>query len=196
MNPWLKKSSFIYLTAAAIVSVLLGAHLAAAAADSPDNWRKTYDQVLLWINFGIFIFLIVKFLRIPLKKFIAGKQNELERKISRLEEEKNEVEKKIQDILRSVDESRAAFDTVKQKIIEQGETNKQAIIRDARQKSQIMLKEAQLRVENKIHRARKRLRDELVDSAVELALERLPKIVTDDDNRKLIQQYIAGAARK
>lgn len=196
MNPSMKKkASVIFLTTAAIVSVLIGAQLA-AAADSPDNWRKTYDQVLLWINFGIFVFLIVKLLRVPLKKFITGKQSELERKISRLEEEKNEADRKVQDILRAVDESQAEFDVLKQKIIEQGQMNKGEIIEDARQKSQVMLKEAQLRVENQIHRARKQLRDDLVDAAADLALEKLPQIVTADDNRKLIQNYMAGAARK
>ena len=195
MNPSKKKASIIFLSVAVIMSVLLGAQLV-AAADSPDSWRKTYDQILLWINFGIFVFLIVKFLRVPLKKFIAGKQNELERKISRLEEEKNEADKKIQDILKAVDESRAGFDALKQKIIEQGEIKKQTIIEDARNKSQVMLKESQLRVENQLRRARKKLRDELVDAAADLALEKLPKIVTPDDDRKMIQDYIAGAARK
>lgn len=95
-----------------------------------------------------------------------------------------------------MDESRAEFDALKQKIIEQGEIKKQALIEDARQKSQVMLKESQLRVENQIHHARKKLKDELVDAAVDLALEKLPKIVTADDNRKLIQDYIAGAVRK
>lgn len=94
MKPSKKKASIIFLSVAGIMSVLLGTQLA-AAADSPDNWRKTYDQILLWINFGIFVFLIVKFLRVPLKKFIAGKQNELERKISRLEEEKTRPTRKF-----------------------------------------------------------------------------------------------------
>ena len=195
MKPSKKKASIIFLSVAAIMSILLGAQLV-AAADSPDNWRKTYDQILLWINFGIFVFLIVKYLRVPLKKFIADKQKELGRKISRLEEEKNEADKKIQDILRAVDDSRAEFDILKQKIIEQGEIKKQTIIEEARQKSQIMLKESQLRVENQIRRARKKLRDELVDAAVDLALEKLPKIVTPDDDRKMIQAYIASAVRK
>jgi F-type H+-transporting ATPase subunit b len=195
MKPSKKQASIIFLSVAVIMIILLGPQLV-AAADSPDNWRKTYDQILLWINFGIFVFLIVKYLRVPLKKFIADKQNELERKISRLEDEKNEADRKIQEILRAVDESRAEFGVMKQKIIEQGEIKKQTIIEEARQKSQAMLNESQLRVENQIRRARKKLRDELVDAAVELALEKLPQIVTPDDNRKMIQAYIAGAARK
>ena len=82
----------IILSVVAAAGILSGAQTA-AAADAPDSWRKTYDQILMWVNFGIFVFLIVKFLRVPLKKFISGKQNELERKISRLEEEKTAAEK-------------------------------------------------------------------------------------------------------
>jgi len=195
MKPSKKKIIIMLLTVAGIMSVLLGPQLA-RAADSPDNWRKTYDQILVWINFGIFVFLIIRFLRTPLKKFIAGKQNEFERKISRLEEEKNEADKKIQDILQAVDDSRSEFDVLQQKIIEQGERKKKEIIDDARRMGRATLEGAQQRVENQIHRARKKLRDELVDAAVELALEKLPKIVTADDNRNLIQHYIVGAVGK
>lgn len=195
MRPSKKEASKILLSAVGMISILLGAQLA-LAADSPDNWRKTYDLIMMWVNFGIFVFLIVKFLRVPLKKFISGKQSDFERKINRLEEEKNEAERKIQDILRAVDESRLEFDALKKKIIEQGEIQKQAVIEDAREKSRVMLKEAQLRAENQIRRSRKKLRNELVDAAVDLALEKLPKIVTADDNRKFIQQYIASAVSK
>ncbi|MEW6672765.1 MAG: hypothetical protein AB1427_13755 [Thermodesulfobacteriota bacterium] len=195
MKPSKKQAAIIFLAAAGIMSILMVAQ-PAAAADSPDNWRKTYDQILMWINFGIFVFLIIKFCRIPLKKFVAGKQQELERKISRLEEEKNEADKKIQNILRAVDESQVEFDDLKRKIIEQGERKKQAIIDDAMRMGRVMMDGAQHRVENQIHRARKKLRDELVDAAVDLALVKLPEIVTVDDDRKLIQGYIAGAARK
>jgi len=195
MKPSQKKAAIIFLGVAGIMGVLLGTQLA-AAADSPDNWRKTYDQILLWINFGIFVFLILKFLRIPLKKFISGQQNELERKIGRLEEEKNETDRKVQDILRAVDQSQAEFDALKQKIIEQGEKKKTEIIADAQRIGRVMLKGAQQQVENQIHRARKKLRDELVDAAVDLALEKLPHILTADDNRILIQDYITIAARK
>lgn len=190
-----KKTLTLYIVLAALVAVLLAVE-PSGAADSSGDWRKTYDQVLMWINFGIFVFLIVKFLRVPLKKFISGKQTELERKISRLEEEKDEADRKIQDILRAVDESRSEFDALKQKIIEQGETKKAAIIQDARQKSQVLLGESQVRIEHQIQRSRKKLRDELVDAAADLALERLPALMTADDNRKLIQNYIAVAPRK
>ena len=195
MKPAMKKTSIMLLAVAGIMSVMLGAKLA-GASEGPVSWRKTYDLILMWINFGIFVFLIVRFLRVPLKKFIAAKQNELERKISRLEEEKNEADREIQDILRAVDKSRAEFDALKQNIIESGERKKGEIVDDARRMSRVMLEGARLRVENQIYRARKKLRDELVDAAADLAIEKLPHIVTPDDNRKLIQHYIAGAAGK
>jgi len=195
MKPLVTKARFICIGAVGMLVVLLGTQ-PAAAADSPDGWRKTYDLILLWINFGIFVFLMLKFLRKPLKKFISDKQSELERKISRLEDEKNEVEKKIEDILKATDESQAEFDLLKQKIIEQGEIKKRGIIEDARQKSRVMVEQTQLRVQNRIHHARKTLRDELVDAAFEVALEKLPRIMTAEDNLNLIQDYIAGAVGK
>jgi len=180
--------------AAFAVPCMLGTQVA-GAQEAASDWRKTYDLILMWINFGIFIFLLLRFVRQPLKKFIVDKRNDLERKISRLEEEKAEADRKVQDILRAVDESQAEFEALKQKIIEQGKLKKQEIVQEAREKSRVMLEDAQLRVENQIARARKKLRDDLVDAAVELAMERLPRHVTAEDNQKLIRHYLAGAKR-
>lgn len=184
-----------YFTAAAIAGMLLWVPLA-GAADTPGDWRKTYDMVLMWVNFGIFVFLIVKFLRVPIKNFISGKQKELERKIQRLEEDKAAADQKIQDILKTVDESQAEFESLKKKIIEQGERKKQEIIEDAQDKSRVMLEDAKLRVDNQIVRAKKMLKAELVDAAVELALEKLPNKVTEADNQRLIQDYLASASAR
>ena len=59
-----------------------------------------------------------------------------------------------------------------------------------------MLEEAKLRVDYRIQQAKKMLKAELVDAAIDLAIEKLPKVITEEDNQKLIQQYIASAVSK
>ena len=48
----------------------------------------------------------------------------------------------------------------------------------------------------KIIRARKRVRDELLDAAIEVAMERLPGMITAADSQRFVDQYIASARRK
>ena len=54
-----------------------------------------------------------------------------------------------------------------------------------------MLAETQKRVENQILEAKKRLKAELVDAAVELALQQLPKEITSEDNQKFLDRFLS-----
>ncbi len=47
-----------------IFTLVIGIHVLgteASAADNPDNWRPVFDLVMRWLNFGIIVFIIVKY---------------------------------------------------------------------------------------------------------------------------------------
>jgi len=48
----------------------------------------------------------------------------------------------------------------------------------------------QRRVDNQIVMARNKFRTELIDAAIDAAMVKLPGQVTEDDDRKMIDQYI------
>ena len=57
--------------------ILLSLHLLAIpafAAGETGGWRSTYDEIMRWLNFGIFVLVIVKFARIPLANFLKGRK--------------------------------------------------------------------------------------------------------------------------
>ena len=79
---------------------------------------------------------------------------------------------------------------IKGKIVKQGEKKKQEIIQDAQQESRILLSEAKRKIGYQILKANDEIKAELVDAAVILSLERLPREITEKDNHKFIDQYI------
>lgn len=188
----MKKGHRIILRTAVAFGLLFVLGVAdALAAESSGGWRKTYDLILMWINFGILAFIIVKYGKGPLMDFLLGRKAELAREIGDIEEQKKAVMAKIDDTYRTLDQSDARFEALKQKIVQQGEKKKQEIIEDAQEQSRLILQTTKQKIESRITQAKATFRAELIDAATELALKRLPKEITEEDDRKLVEQYLA-----
>ncbi len=63
----MKRGHRTILTTAAWVVLMGLISTEAMAAEASGDWRSTYDTVMMWINFGILAFVIVKFGREPMK---------------------------------------------------------------------------------------------------------------------------------
>jgi F-type H+-transporting ATPase subunit b len=182
-----------------IFAVVLAIHLLsneASAADNSGNWRPVFDLVMRWLNFGIIVFILVKYARTPIRDFLLSRREEVAREIERIEGKKEEANQKIQDAARMLDESEVRFARIKERLIQEGEIKKQKIIEDARQESKILLESTKKRLENQLVDAKKAFKSELVDMAVSLAMKRLPDEITAEDNQKLTDQFLAGASGK
>jgi len=164
----------------------------ALAADSTQSWRPTFDLVMRWLNFAILAFLIIKYARTPIRDFFKSRKMELADKIGKLEQEKQAALREVDENLKLLEDSSARFEELKQRISAQGERNKQKIIQDAQQESNILLDGAKQKIEHHIIEARNKLKVELIDSAIAIAMERLPKEMTAEDSRKWIDKFLAG----
>ncbi len=181
-------------TAAVCALLLVLGGTDALAADTSGGWRPTYDLIMVWVNFAILAFVLVKYGKDPIMDFLRGRKAELAREIGDIEEKKKSVMAKITDTYRILDESDARFAKLKEKIVQQGERKKQEIIEDAQEQSRLILEMTKQKIESRITQAKATFRAELIDAAVERAMERLPKEVTEEDDRKLIEQYLASTA--
>jgi F-type H+-transporting ATPase subunit b len=162
------------------------------AAESPVDWRPIYDEVLLWINFGIIVFVFVKYGKTPLMNFLRGRKEKLAQEIKQIEEEKEKVADKIRETSKMLEDSNIRFVELKDKIVEQGEKRKQEIIEEAKQHSKIILEGAQQKIDNQIIKAKNRFKTELVDAAIALAIKKLPAEIAEADNDKLLNQYLTS----
>lgn len=178
------------LIALLVLGLLLWGQTAMAAEGSA-SWRGTYDTVMKWLNFFILAFLIVKFGRAPLLNFLEGQKDNVAIEIKSLEEKRVAVQAKVEEARGMLEESDLRFAEIKEKIIRQAENEKERIIETAMEQSRFMLESAKQRVENRIHRARAALMTELVDMAVAGAMEKLPDVITPEDNRNYLNRFMA-----
>lgn len=175
------------VVAAGILWLLSGEAL---AAETGGDWRPTYDLVMRYVNFLILLFLILKYARKPLVNFFKGKSEDVKNDIQKIEEAKQAIENQVKALLKERDRSREKFNLLKERIIAQGQTKKQSIIDDAKQEGRLLVQNAQHKITHQISTARRHLRAEMVDMAVDLAMERLPQQITDQDNQRLLDQYL------
>jgi F-type H+-transporting ATPase subunit b len=182
-----------------IFAVVIGIHLLATealAADNSGSWRPVFDLVMRWLNFGIIVFILVKYARTPIKDFLLSRREEVAREIEKIEEKKEEANKKIQDAARMLDESEVRFARIKERIIQEGETIKQKLIEDAQQESKILIESTKKKIETQLLDAKRAFKSELVDTAISLAMKRLPDEITTEDNRKFTHQFLTSASAK
>ncbi len=172
--------------------VLTVSAFAAEEAASSGGWRSTWDEAMLWLNFCILAFVIFKYGRQPLKDFLRGKSREIEKQIGRVEKQKQEIENQIRETRKAVEESETRFESLKMRIIKQGERRKVQLIEDAKSQSEIMLTMSKRKIEGQVKEAKDSFKAELVDAAIDLALERLPKEVTEEDNHRFVDQYLSA----
>jgi len=183
-----------FILAVVIGILLLGTE--ASAADNSGDWRPVFDLVMRWLNFGIIVFILVKYARTPIKDFLLSRREEVAREIEMVEEKKEEANKKIQDAARMLDESEVRFARVKKRIIQEGETKKQKLIEDAQQESKILLESTMKKIENQLLIAKRAFKSELVDTAISLAMKRLPDEITTEDNQQFTHQFLTSASAK
>ncbi len=185
----MKKSfwiSTIILIAAMCIHLLL--------TDISSGWRAIYDIVMKWVNFGIFVFVLVRFGKTPVMNFLNKRKDDLAEEIGLLEEEKDRFVDKLQETRVQIEEGEARMSLIKERIIQQGENEKNRIIEDARHQSLLMIEDSKKKAGSLILQAKDQLLAELVDDAVELALERFPKEVNENDDHKLFNNFLAGIA--
>jgi len=168
----------------------------ALAADSANDWRPMFDLVMRWVNFLILAFLIIKFARLPVKSFLAGKKEDIAREIEELESAKDQMLLQIDESRQQIENSKDRLSKLKKTIIAQGEKNKIKIIKDAERESKILLESAKQKIESRISDAREAIKLELIDQAIALAIRKLPETITDQDNQRFIDAYLKSAAAK
>ncbi len=191
MNGYYKKAMVI---CGFVLTAALFFHMAAPLAlaeEGSGNWRANYDFVMKWINFAILVFIIYKFGKEPIMKFLRGQKDELAHEIDQLESEKQKVASRINETFKILEDSEAHFKNLKKRIVTQGEKKKNEIMENARSQSLIMMDMAKRKAENRIVEAKNEFKAELVDTAFDLVTSRLPEMITEEDNQRMVEDYLA-----
>jgi F-type H+-transporting ATPase subunit b len=160
------------------------------AAEDGASWRPTYDLIMMWINFGILAFLLVKYLRAPLLNLLRGEADKTAAVLKQAQEGKEQIDRDVQETLKALENARERLRGTQERIIRDGERQRQRIIESAQHESRMLLDRTRLKIDVQIAEAQLRLKDELIDRAVAMALERLPEEITAEEQARLVDRFV------
>jgi F-type H+-transporting ATPase subunit b len=162
----------------------------ALASETESGWRSNYDLVMMWLNFAILVIVFIKFGKNPIKGFFKDQRDNISRMIGDIEAQKEANSAQIQQTQQLMQETTERFESIKEKIIVDGEARKQEIIESARRESQLMIDHANFWIERKVLQAKQQLKSELIDETFGQALQRLPQALTPEDKQNFINRYL------
>lgn len=185
------KSGMIVASSLAVVLYLLLNGPDAFAAEGLSPGRKLWDNILLWVNFGILAFVFLRYAKKPLMGYLRGVQTEVEEELNEIKTRFNEA-KSLMDVeegkLKNI---QARVDEIRENMLELGEREKERIIEEGRIAAEKMIQNARDYAQYRIDLARKALADEMVDLAFYMVEEKLTKGISEEENENLVNQFVS-----
>lgn len=157
--------------------------------------RATWDVAMIWVNFLILVAIIFKYGRTPLINFVKGEQAKTARTIQQVEEKKQLAEEKIREGQSQLQASEERLALIQERTVAEGKRRRGQMIAEAQEESRLMLAAARMRIDSQIREAHDTIRGELIDSAFEKAVAKLPQMMTDADQQQLIRLWMNEAQR-
>jgi F-type H+-transporting ATPase subunit b len=160
------------------------------AAEGSGFTRATWDEIWRWVNFIILFGVIIKFGRRPILNFLDKQKEDVAQSIKKLEDRKRDAQATLEESQRKLTASEERLATIKDRIISEGENRKAQLIADAQEESRILLETAQLRIEHQIREMHTQVKTELIDTATQIALTKLPGLLTSEDEDRMVGQWM------
>ncbi len=160
------------------------------AAEGTSKARIIWDNIMLFVNFGILVAAFIKFGKTPLVNFLRGESKKVEEKIDTIEgqlQEANSLMKAETDKFASIDEG---IKEMREQIIALGEKEKQKIIEKAGLLARHMIEDARNEAEYRLEKAKKSYGEEMLETAVSIALRDLESRLTQDDDEDIVEKMV------
>jgi F-type H+-transporting ATPase subunit b len=161
------KTRKVLLTAMIVMMLCLAPVLAGAQDEAgPGTFRQIWDISWRIINFFILVFLIVKFGRQPLMKFLRGHGQDIGERLDRNKALLEEAKAEYAETEKRLGEMESMIGDIQAYMQEEAQRARDRIIADAEKASETILSDARERAETEIRRAWAKVKNELVEQAV------------------------------
>jgi len=164
----------------------------AFAEEGISKGRKIWDNIMLWINFGILVFFFLKYGKQPLMDFLHGERNKIDMTLETADEKLNKAKSVLNEESESLKNIEERLQDLKKSVIEIGQKEKEKAIEMAKIIADQMMENAKKESQHRLAMAKKLLKDEMIDIAISLVEERLKEKISLEDDNILVNQFIDG----
>lgn len=156
------------------------------------------EQVAKWhaidtykvLNFALLAIVLFFIAKKPVKEFFRSRQQGIEEELTDLEQKKKNAEKELADYEGRLKKLNEESDRILEDYVRQGEEAKKRIIAEAQEQAEKLEELAKRNIEQEFKTAKAALKNEIVDKAVEEAEALVKQSIADEDQDKLVDEYL------
>ncbi len=153
--------------------------------------EKLMDLFWRVVNFAALMIILVKFGAKPIGKALGDRQEAVRNEIEDLEARRAVAEQEYREFEAKLATVEKDIDKIVEKAVAQAEIEKAKILEKAEQAAADIQRSAEQAIANEIMEARRTLKDDAAEQAAVMAEELIKKNLTDDDQVKIVEDYLA-----
>jgi F-type H+-transporting ATPase subunit b len=142
------------------------------------------------VNFIALMIILVKFGAKPIGNSLSNRRKAIKDEIDDLEAKRDSAEASYKEFQEKLAGAEGEIAKVVERAVAQAEVEKTKILEKAEQAAADLKRSAEQAVQNEITVARKMLKNEVADQAAIIAEELIVKNLTDDDQVKIVENYL------
>ena len=164
----------------------------AGAGEAHHGVTSAQIKNLIWwtMNFLVFLLIVWKWVRPFVVSMFEQRRENIIREYNELLEKKKEAEAKYIELQEKVKNLEKEAKEIYERYVAQGMKEKERIIKEAEEQAQRLRQQVDLYIQQEIEKAKKLLREEVAEASIKLAEEILQKNFTEEDHKRLYQEFI------
>ena len=187
---------------AALIALCLAAAPARAAQGAPgpasageaheteEHGRGIVDVIARAVNFAVFAGVLVYFLRSPIRKYLADRGDQVRSDLVSAADMRQSAAAQIEEIDRQMRALPGELDALRVQGAEAIAAEEARIGAAAAAERNRLLEQTRREIDLQVKVAERELVSHAADLAVGVASERIKKIITDEDQKRLIDRYV------
>ncbi len=160
----------------------------------------THGQVMnfVWhcLNFALLLVILVKFLKQPISDSLKGRQESIAKAFEELEAKKEEAANRFKEYEQKLSGMDEEAKRILENFVAQGQKERDTIIEQAKAAAERIKAQAEFYVQQELAKAKTELQSEVAELAVKMAEEIIRKNLTEQDQSKLISEYLERVVQK
>ena len=152
---------------------------------------NVWDFLVQFLAFVVMVILITVFAYKPIKKYIQKRKELLENEVKEAKKQNEEAKKNLLSSQKEIAETHEKASKIIESAIKEGNERKEEIINEASKQAETKIREADEIIEKNKEDARKDIKNELSNVAIDLSTKILEREINDDDNKKLIDDFVS-----
>ena len=177
-----------------LAAFLFPEFLLASGGDSGEGHGGNQLADLGWrvFNFVVFAGILYVVGAKPIKNFLNGRIEGIRKELEVAEQAKEEAERKTSECLKKIENLEDEFREIESTLIREGEVERDRIIEAAEEAAEKIRIQAQFSAEQELKKAVAAIKEQTAEAALSLAEEVLKAEVKEDDQKRLVSEYLDG----